>query len=51
MSNCDIHLSMGTNPTRIILSYVKGQTFHIYKIDYKEVISIDDINPRLYLYK
>lgn len=51
MANCDIHLSIGTNPTRIILSYVdyknsyvKGQTFHIYKIDYKEVISIDDIN-------
>lgn len=51
MCDCDIHISIGTNPMRIILSYVdyknsyiKGQTFHIYKIDYKDIITIDDIN-------
>ena len=51
MCECNIHISIGTNPIRIILSYVdykntylKGQTFHIYKIDYKEVINIEDIN-------
>jgi len=56
MCECDIHISIGNNPTRIILSYVdinsktniiefiKGQTFHIYKITYKEINSIEDIN-------
>lgn len=56
MCDLDIHISIGTNPTRIILSYVndnkdnsnpkitKGQTFHIYKIVYKEVKIITDIN-------
>lgn len=51
MCDCDIHISIGTNPMRIILSYVdyndtyiKGQTFHIYKIGYKDIISIDEIN-------
>ena len=56
MCNCDIHISLGSNPTRIIISYVdintkmniteyvKGQTFHIYKIMYKEINSIDNIN-------
>lgn len=52
MCNCDIHISIGTNPTRIILSYIdiidfnynKGQTFHIYKIEYKEINNINDIN-------
>lgn len=57
MCECDIHISIGNNPTRIILSYVdtkknigenynyiKEQTFHIYKIGYKELKSIDDIN-------
>lgn len=52
MCDLDIHISIGTNPTRIILSYVnnnnstitKGQTFHIYKIVYKEIKTISDIN-------
>ena len=46
MCDCDIHVSIGNNPTRLILSYIdinnngnyiKGQTFHIYKIEYKEI--------------
>lgn len=52
MCDLDIHISIGTNPTRIILSYVnnnnstitKGQTFHIYKIIYKEIKTMSDIN-------
>jgi len=52
LCECDIHISIGNNPTRIILSYVdylndsymKGQTFHIYKIIYKEITTIEDIN-------
>ena len=55
MCDLDIHISIGTNPTRIILSYVnnqdntnpkinKGQTFHIYKIVYKDLKLITDIN-------
>jgi len=55
MCDLDIHISIGTNPTRIILSYVnnqdinsnnitKGQTFHIYKIIYKEIKGINEIN-------
>lgn len=52
-SMCDeiIHLDIGNNPTRIILSYVdeecdkfkKGQTFHIYKIIYKDLKKKDEI--------
>jgi len=52
LCNCDIHISIGTNPTRLILSYVditenniykKGQTFHIYKIEYKKISRIEEI--------
>jgi len=52
-SNCDcnIHISIANSPTRLIISYVdgnvenykKGQTFHIYKITYKELINIEEI--------
>lgn len=52
-SNCDcnIHISIANSPTRLIISYVdsnienykKGQTFHIYKISYKELINIEEI--------
>lgn len=53
MCECDIHISIGNNPTRLILSYIdtnennnyiKGQTFHIYKIEYKEILMYNDIN-------
>jgi len=57
MCECDIHISIGNNPTRLILSYVdikknigenynyiKDQTFHIYKINYKELKTTADIN-------
>ena len=49
---CDIHISIGNNPTRLILSYVdmneiniykKGQTFHIYKIEYKQITNVEEI--------
>jgi len=52
MCDCDIHVSIGNNPTRLILSYIdinnngnyiKGQTFHIYKIEYKEISKINEI--------
>lgn len=52
LCNCNIHISIGTNPTRLILSYVditenniykKGQTFHIYKIEYKKISRIEEI--------
>jgi hypothetical protein len=52
LCDCNIHISIGNKPTRIILSYVenidfsnykKGQTFHIYKIDYKELSNIEEI--------
>jgi len=49
LCDCDIHISIGNNPNRIILSYVditknkKGETSHIYKIEYKKITSIDDI--------
>ncbi len=51
LCDCNIHISIGNNPTRLILSYVdidintykKGQTFHIYKIDYKQINDINDI--------
>jgi hypothetical protein len=52
-SNCDcnIHISIANSPTRLIISYVdgnienykKGQTFHIYKISYKELNNIEEI--------
>jgi hypothetical protein len=49
--DCDIHISIANNPTRLIISYVdgknenykKGQTFHIYKITYKELNNIEEI--------
>lgn len=51
LCNCNIHISIGSNPTRLIISYVnfemdkykKCQTFHIYKIDYKKINVIDDL--------
>lgn len=52
LCNCNIHISIGNNPTRLILSYVniienniykKGQTFHIYKIEYKKISKIEEI--------
>lgn len=52
LCNCNIHISIGSNPIRLILSYVdiiennnykKGQTFHIYKIEYKKLSKIDEI--------
>jgi hypothetical protein len=52
LCDCNIHISIGNKPTRIILSYVenidfsnykKGQTFHIYKVDYKELSNIEEI--------
>lgn len=51
LCECDIHISIGTSPTRLIISYVdnlqtyfnKGQTFHIYKITYKEISNIEEI--------
>lgn len=51
MCECDIHLSIGNKPIRLILSYVdvdmgnykKGNSFHIYNIDYKEITTIDEI--------
>ena len=52
-SMCDeiIHLEIGNNPTRLVLSYVdeefdkfkKGQTFHIYKISHKDLTNKDEI--------
>lgn len=51
-SMCDekIHLEIGNNPTRLVISYVeecegfkKGQTFHIYKITYKDLTKTDEI--------
>jgi len=52
LCGCNIHLSIANNPTRLILSYVdffgtdnykKGQTFHIYKIEYKKISNIEEI--------
>jgi hypothetical protein len=52
-SMCDekIHLEIGNNPTRLVISYVeeecerfkKGDTFHIYKITYKTLTKTDEI--------
>ena len=51
LCDCDIHISLGNSPTRLIISYVdnmeiirnKGQTFHIYKIEYKKISNIEEI--------
>ena len=52
LCDCNIHLSIGNTPTRLILSYVdiievnnyrKGQTFHIYKIEYKKISNVEEI--------
>lgn len=49
LCDCNIHISIGNNPNRIILSYVdtvnnkKAETFHIYKVEYKKITTIDDI--------
>ena len=52
LCECDIHISIGNNPTRLILSYVdiiefnnykKGHTFHIYKIEYKKISNAEEI--------
>jgi len=52
LCDCNIHISIGNKPSRLILSYVenidfsnykKGQTFHIYKVDYKELSNIEEI--------
>ena len=49
---CDIHIAITLNPTRLILSYViinpdgkikRGDTFHIYNINYKIINTISDI--------
>lgn len=51
LCECDIHISIANNPMRLIISYVdidmekykRGFTFHIYKIEYKELNDIRDI--------
>lgn len=53
MCNFDIHISIAENPLRMILSYlafstehkalIKGDTFHIYKINYKTIKTIEEI--------
>jgi len=53
LCDCDIHLSLANNPLRLIISYMdldlelgnykKGFTFHIYKIEYKELNDISEI--------
>ena len=49
---CDIHIAITLKPSRLILSYInidsngktkKGDTFHIYNINYKNINSISDI--------
>ena len=47
---CDIHIAITLNPCRLILSYIngteklkKGDTFHIYNINYKVINTIHDI--------
>jgi hypothetical protein len=54
MCNYNIHISIADKPLRLILSYlnnsnelqsmVKGDTFHIYKITYKKIKTIEEIN-------
>lgn len=49
LCDCNIHISIGNNPNRIILSYVdiinnkKAETFHIYKVEYKKIATVEDI--------
>jgi hypothetical protein len=49
---CEIHISITTNPLRLVLSYInteltgkltKGDTFHIYNITYKNINNITEI--------
>lgn len=50
---CEIHIAVSNSPSRIILSFIdikdgnkliKGDTFHIYNISYKQLNNISDIN-------
>lgn len=53
MCNQDIHISIAESPLRLILSYlnysngdnnlIKGDTFHIYIIQYKSIKTIEEI--------
>ena len=53
MCNHNIHISIAENPLRLILSYlnysnkdnslIKGDTFHIYIIQYKLIKTIEEI--------
>ncbi len=49
---CDIHIAITLKPSRLILSYInlgssgktkRGDTFHIYNINYKNIDTINDI--------
>jgi hypothetical protein len=49
---CDIHIAITLKPSRLILSYInidsfgktkRGDTFHIYNINYKTIETINDI--------
>jgi hypothetical protein len=48
---CDIHIAISNSPPRLILSYInnkndkllKGDTFHIFNITYKNINDICDI--------
>ena len=53
MCLCDIHIAITHKPSLLILSYInidrtgkskKGDTFHIYNINYKTIETINDIN-------
>jgi len=54
MCNYNIHIAIADKPLRLILSYlnnsndpqtmIKGDTFHIYKITYKKIKTIEEIN-------
>jgi len=65
---CDIHIAFSSSQSRIILSYInnknekllKGDTFHIFNITYKDIKDIHDITQfdiynavqdYIYLYK
>lgn len=53
MCKYNIHISIADKPLRLILTYlnycnekqglIKGDTFHIYKINYKKIKTIDEI--------
>ena len=52
MCLCDIHIAITLKPSRLILSYInidgmrktkRGDTFHIYNINYKNINTINDI--------